>query len=237
MLQAIFDHFEGAKNKLNSSFEIKLYSFIIIIFFLLLLNIITYITISNQYHGAEGKLKFILPDGKLVIMDIMDNESEELHNIFPQISRPFCGNATFATDGEVESEYRKDTLDGRKNYTKIRFHNYEDSLDSNSGWMIRTLYNYNAQNFKWLSFWVKGDSGGEIIGIKIKDSKTVEKKVEVTSYTEGKPLFNRWQKIIIPLEHFLPVDKSNISTITIYTNGIMCNSKDQIIYITDFELY
>jgi hypothetical protein len=150
---------------------------------------------------------------------------------------PFCGNATFATGGEVESEYCKDTLDGRKNYTKIRFHNYYDDLDSNSGWMIRTLYNYNTQNFRWLSFWVKGDSGGEIIGIKIKDSKTVEKKVEVTSYTEGKPLINQWQKIIIPLEHFLPVDKSDISTITIYTNGIMCNSKDQIIYVTDFEFY
>ena len=49
------------------------------------------------------------------------------------------------------------------------FQNFFPEQDSNSGWVISRLKGYNASKFEYISFWVKGENGGEKFGIKMKD--------------------------------------------------------------------
>lgn len=192
----------------------------------------------NQLEGIEGKLKCILPKGNVIIIDIQETKSAELEYIFPQVSEvPFSGTETYATDGKIKSKFHKDSLDGREYYTEITFQNFCNSTDCNSGWMIRPLRGYDASRFTYLSFWVQGAKGGEKFGVKIKDTRGTEVKVEVMEYIEGKKIGTRWQKIIIPLEHFLNVDMSTLNVISLYSDGKLSYKDSETIYVTDFVLY
>ncbi|HLB71673.1 MAG: hypothetical protein OIN88_00205 [Candidatus Methanoperedens sp.] len=188
------------------------------------------------YGNEEGNLKLILPDGKIIIMP--PSKSEELEHVFPQVSKmPFIGTETYNTNGNAKSQFHNDTLDGRKYYFEIKFHNYRNSSDSDSGWMIFPLWGYDANKYDYLSFWVKGTNGGEKFGIKLKDTSGREVKVEAMKYIEGNKVDTRWKQVIIPLEHFLEVDKSSIDVITLYSDGELSFNYPETIYVTEFELY
>lgn len=190
----------------------------------------------NQLESSEGKLKCVLPNGKPITIPY--SPSEELIFIFPQISEiPFISIGTYATNGRIKSQFHNDTLDGIKYYYEIMFQNYFNNIDSNSGWMIRPLWGYDASKFTNLSFLVKGAKGGEKFGIKIKDYAGTEVKVEITEkYLESNRIDTRWQKVNIPLEHFLNVDRSRLHIISLYSDGTLSYMDSETIYITDFKL-
>ena len=225
---------EGLREWLKKPVAIK---WLLLVLFISLLAICV-INHYNQLEGIEGKLKCILPNGNVIIIDIQETKSAEIGYIFPQVSEvPFCGIGTYATEGKIKSKFHNDTLDGRKYYTEITFQNFCNSTDCNSGWMICPLRGYDASRFTHLSFWVQGVKGGEKFGVKIKDTRGTEVKVEVMEYIEGKQISTHWQKVIIPVEHFLNVDMSMLNVISLYSNGKLSYKDSETIYVTDFKLY
>ena len=226
---------EGLREWLKKPVAIK---WLLLVLFISLLAICV-INHYNQLEGIEGKLKCILPNGDIIIIDTQERKSAELGCIFPQVSNevPFCGTETYATNGKTRSKFHNNTLDGRRYYTEITFQNFCNSTDCNSGWMVRPLRGYNASRFTHLSFWVRGAKGGEKFGVKIKDTRGTEVKVGVMEYTEGKKIRTHWQKVIIPLNHFLNVDMSTLSVISLYSDGKLSYKDSEIIYVTDFKLY
>lgn len=197
------------------------------------------ISIRNYYtKGIEGKVKCIFPDGKVKIFDVVDTKSVELECIFPQVAEvPFCSTRTYATSGKIKSKFNNETLDGRECYTEITFQNFRNSTDCNSGWMICPLMGYDAYKFTHLSFWVRGAKGEEKFGIKIKDTRGIEVNVEIMEYLENEKVSTSWQRVIIPLEHFLNVDMSTLSIISLYSDGKLSYKDSETIYVTDFKLY
>lgn len=230
----ILNRWEVIRKWLKKSVEIK-WLLLVVFISLLAIGVIYH---YNQLEGIEGKIKCILPKGNVIIIDIQETTSAEIGYIFPQVSEvPFCGIGTYATEGKIKSKFHKDTLDGRKYYTEITFQNFCNSTDCNSGWMICPLRGYDASRFTHLSFWVQGVKGGEKFGVKIKDTRGTEVKVEVMEYIEGKQISTHWQKVIIPVEHFLNVDMSMLNVISLYSNGKLSYKDSETIYVTDFKLY
>lgn len=176
---------------------------------------------------------FFLPNHLDYIID------EELKYIAPQLAEiPLTYTTTYATNGRVTSEFHDDTvLEGREYYTKIVFQNFFPEQDSNSGWVISRLKGYNASKFEYISFWVKGENGGEKFGIKMKDTRGTETKVIVMEYVGEKDVTKNWQRVIIPLNKFRQVDRSSLDCISVYTNGNLSGIDPIAIYVTDLKLY
>lgn len=219
--------------------KVKMKWLLLVIFIVMIIILVIVVSIENPMEGIEGKAKCILPDGSVKIYDLWEKKSPELECIFPQVSNiPFSETRTFATSGKTKSKFYNTTMDGKKCYTEITFQNFCNSLDCNSGFMILPLNGYDASEFTHLSFWVKGANGGEKFGIKIKDKRGTEVNVEVTEdYLEDKNVSTHWQKVTIPLEHFLNVDMSALDVISIYSNGKLSYKDSETIYVTGFDLY
>lgn len=235
--KCIFSRFSIIRDFMEK--KVKMKWLLLVIFIVMIIILVIAVSIENPMEGIEGKAKCILPDGSVVIYDLWEKKSPELECIFPQVSNiPFIETRTFATSGKTKSKFYNTTMDGKKYYTEITFQNFFNSLGSNSGFMILPLNGYDASEFTHLSFWVKGANGGENFGIKIKDKRGTEVNVEVTeNYLEDKNVSTHWQKVTIPLEHFLDVDMSALDVISIYSDGKLSYKDSETIYVTGFELY
>lgn len=182
---------------INTTVKIKW--LLVAIIFTAIISVASFASKYDHIEGIEGKVICVLPDNSKRIFPLHEVKSPELECIFPQMVVPFSGTYTYATVGKINSKFIKDTLDGRECYTKITFQNFCNSNDCNSGWMISPLWGYNASEFTYLSFWVKGAKGDEKFGIKIKDTRGYEVKVEVMEYIEDKKISTSWQKVITQL--------------------------------------
>lgn len=216
---------------------IKLYWFVALaaIFLFTILFIYDYYSLSGV---EEGKINCIFPDGTRKSIPIGETHNKELISIFPQLNNtPFVGVQTYATNGKISSKFYKDEFfNGLANY-EITFKNYCPSLDCNCGWMIGPLSGFDASNYSHLSFQVMGKKGGEKFGVKLKDTKGCESKINVTEM--GLEITTNWQNVEIPLDHFVyifDVDISKLNIISIFSDGSLYSGKDQeTIYVRGFK--
>jgi len=92
-----------------------------------------------------------------------------------------------------------------------------DGSGKESGWYT-TLKNYDARVHPYISFWIKGASGGEKVYAGLKDNVTsTEYKVSVSAYLPS-GINTSWQEVIIPLSHFSGVDLSKLSNFSLSFN-------------------
>jgi hypothetical protein len=94
---------------------------------------------------------------------------------------------------------------------------WDMSRDESGGWGVAWDHrnspsgDFNASEFKRLSFWVKGGEGGEIFEIGLKDTAKTEKKVQ--SEQVGSVAADRWMELVVPLADFKGVDKTSIENV------------------------
>jgi hypothetical protein len=82
----------------------------------------------------------------------------------------------------------------------------------------------NAFQHDFLTFWVKGDVGGEIFQIGLKDTAGVETKRESPGYVA---VTTDWQQVVIPLADFTGVNKGaivnwNLGFNSSHGHGVIC---------------
>ncbi len=77
----------------------------------------------------------------------------------------------------------------------------------------------NASEFKYISFWVKGETGKENFAIGLADKRWDQlgdsvKSNQVNFYVKNSKLNTKWQKVKIPLEEF-EIDKHQLASVSI----------------------
>ncbi|MBU4488992.1 MAG: PKD domain-containing protein [Candidatus Omnitrophica bacterium] len=110
------------------------------------------------------------------------------------------------------------------------------------------LQNLDARKYSTLSFWVKGQTGGEIFKVGLKDFASHETKIMITDYLL-RGVTTEWQKVSIPFAAFRAVtdwDKlSNLSLIfeqtigsgtgVIYIDSVTLDEKPASLYVDNFN--
>lgn len=85
------------------------------------------------------------------------------------------------------------------------------------------LNNYDISGYNSISFWVRGEVGGETFKVGLKEVSGIENKVEVIDYLPG-GITTSWKKVVIPLSVFVGRKEAveNISfTFPAYSQGIV----------------
>ncbi len=108
---------------------------------------------------------------------------------------------------------------------------WQPTEDMNGGWcgyymVIKKgprLY-FDASNYSFFTFWVKGTRGGENFKIGFAD-QTLEKRgasfktQPVTFYLESDKITKQWQKVSIPLDELNDVETDNLASFSICFDG------------------
>ncbi|MBU4487925.1 MAG: hypothetical protein KKI13_02515 [Candidatus Omnitrophica bacterium] len=97
------------------------------------------------------------------------------------------------------------------------------------------LNSIDARKYNAISFWVKGNAGGELFKVALKDNQLHETKIMITDYL-SKGVTTEWQKVIIPFAAFKAVtylDKVDI--FSLYFESAI-NSGSGAIYIDDIKM-
>ncbi len=98
-----------------------------------------------------------------------------------------------------------------------------------SAWAI-PLHACDATTSESLSFWVRGENGGEQFEVGIKDSTTLsghEPKVRLVASTG-------WQHVSIPLQEFQNLKKQDLSSLESFSLGFKYDLGSGTIYIDEF---
>ncbi|MDD5066043.1 MAG: FlgD immunoglobulin-like domain containing protein [bacterium] len=85
----------------------------------------------------------------------------------------------------------------------------------------------NLTNYDYLSFWLKGEAGGEVLRIMLKDAGGIYQWVDIRNYLPAGMITTSWQKAVIPLISFRydKFDERNIYTLYFFAvNGIGPNT-------------
>lgn len=174
-----------------------------------------------------------------VPLQLKDPAAEKL---FPQASNlgPVFFR-TFATNGEVSYEFIDETpVNGPHGYARIRMRANDNLLRDNAGWVLYFIRGADISDQKQLRFFIRGDSGSEHIGIKMKDAQGIEVSVmlEGQYLLQGKgQITSTWQEASIPLSHFGNVNFKVMDSLTLFTDGSIAGTVPQIIYVGGFSLF
>lgn len=166
----------------------------------------------------------------------IEKRNECLHRVFHG-APPGLEIVPYAANGEARGRAICDKmLDGRSTYLQVELQAYQSSAGSNSG-VILILRGFDVRNFATLSFWVKGEHGGERFGLKMKNSMGQETLVQVADYLSGSGVDTRWKQVFTPVSDFLGVHYLPLDSITIFSAGDVAGVKPQKFYITEIRLY
>ncbi len=114
----------------------------------------------------------------------------------------------------------------------------------------------NLNDYSYLSFWVKGAVGGEVVRFRMKEQATLQESpwVDIRNYLPGGKITTSWQKVVIPMTTFLnPVfDETTVGTFmikaeydgfgigahsgTIYLDEIILSTGTSLIYVDTMEV-
>jgi len=115
----------------------------------------------------------------------------------------------------------------RPDAIKITFEN--PNTQSFSSWVI-PLHTCDATGSESLSFWVRGENGGEQFEVGIRDSTTEaghEPKVKQTPPAA-------WQQVFIPLQEFQELKEQDLSSLENFSLGFSYNLGSGTIYVDGF---
>jgi hypothetical protein len=166
--------------------------------------------------------------------------SREAAKLFPQAAdlgptfiRPY------ATNGSVHYVFCQEAAPfGPENgYAKITFRLYGCTAEENGGWVIYLVRGADLSRYRQLGFLVRGEQGGEKIGIKAKDARGVEVLLLLDdTYLRKGQISTSWQEATVPLDHFGNVDLSLMDNFSIFTTGFFMGTRPQTVYLGQFEL-
>lgn len=107
---------------------------------------------------------------------------------------------TYASNGEAYYSFYNDTpIKGPEGYVKISLQAYGYTVEQNAGWVIFLLRGVDISNYKQLRFLIRGEKGGETIGIKAKDARGVEVSLIIDSnYLTEDKITTEWQQVALP---------------------------------------
>ena len=91
----------------------------------------------------------------------------------------------------------------------------------NGGWGVRWDQSpeghFDASDFSFFEFWVKGASGGETFQIGLKDTNEIEVKVESTDLTVVSA--SEWRKVVVGLSKFSGVNTAIVENVNFGFNA------------------
>ena len=202
----------------------------------------------EQMRGIFDEALYVEPEDKhnetAVIID--DFEKPSKYNLLGGVT-----NVYMMAPSRVMLSTVKDEREGAAtNVLKLKFNRRsEGGPYDKGGWCgyyssikeisrVGAKY-YDASNFDYLTFWVKGENGNEnfIIGLADKHWDKAGDSIksnEVISYLDEKQITGKWQKAKIPLTDFL-IDISKLSSLAVCFESSCFPSGDAqgVVYIDD----
>ena len=105
-------------------------------------------------------------------------------------------------------------------------------------------YGYqNLTSYKYVSFWIRGEVGGENLNIGVADRAHFEKgdayrSLPINTYVSDKKITTQWKQVFVPMEYF-KVNWNEIETITInFDSYVFENGEGEgAIYLDDLSFY
>ena len=93
----------------------------------------------------------------------------------------------------------------------------------------------DTERYIYLTFWVKGEKGGENAELSFRDARSISYMPQATY--EIPEITNQWQKVVVPLSEIEDmVDLSELVHVGIAFGGDVGNEPGAIIYVDDFRL-
>lgn len=167
-------------------------------------------------------------------------------NLFPQASD--LGPTfirTFGNNGKVNYQFFDNTPPGGPHgYARIELQANRADVEDNAGWVFYFTRGVDISNHKEIRFWIRGESGSEQIGIKMKDAQGNEISLKLDTHNQPQNMHylpedkitTEWREAKIPLENFPKVNFKVMDSMTFYTDGSMALTVPQTIYIGGFTL-
>ncbi len=127
---------------------------------------------------------------------------------------------------------------------------YNVSSGSGGFWMSLAEggLSIDLTQYDYLSFWIKGENGGEGFKIQLEDSINTGGEqyafLHINNYLEGGEITTEWQKVVIPIQSFDPNEPFDLTQVKamqfVFENGLgLNNSKvyiDEILFSTGTSL-
>src|SRR3954466_8482533 len=149
-----------------------------------------------------------------------------------------CAIRTYGNNGEAHySIDAKGEPGGPRGHAKITLQAYRPDEEHGAGWVIFLPRGSDLGSFSQLRFWIRGEKGGEQIGVKVKDAQRVEVPVVLNSryILGGTGITAKWSEASIPLQDFPLVKFELMDNFSIYVNGKLAGTEPQTIYVGGFE--
>ncbi len=149
-----------------------------------------------------------------------------------------CAIQTYANNGKAHySIDAKGEPGGPRGHAKITLQAYRPDEEHNAGWVVFLPRGSDLGSFSQLRFWIRGEKGGEQIGVKIKDAQGVELPVVLKSQyiLGGAGITAKWSEASLPLQDFPLVKFDLIDNFSFYVNGKLAGTEPQTIYVGGFE--
>jgi hypothetical protein len=146
---------------------------------------------------------------------------------------------TFANNGKVTKEFSDETpSQGPHGYLKITLKLDLDDLRDNAGWVFYLTRGVDISRYNELHFQIRGATGSEKIGLKMKDAQGTEVGVMLNNYRylHAGQITTSWQEATVSLDDFGKVNFKLMDSMTLYTDGTMAGTVPQTIYLGGFTL-
>lgn len=187
-MKRLFEIINHNKNMKKQFFPMRMSRLLISIFAILLLFGLT-VARPDFVKGSD-------PPNFVLVMDDF-NDGEKPNNVGGG-SGIFQNNATcsdFIYNGNPDNVY------GREGYS-LKLNYDVTNPDSYSGYWA-ALNGIDLSSYRYVSLWVKGETGGEIFKVELKNNSASRNKayVYLTDYL-ATGITTEWQKVLIPLRAF-----------------------------------
>jgi len=188
-------------------------------------------------------LSFLLPipfaTGMALLLSPGQSQDLGITRIFKQASD--LGHVfitTFATGGETNYEFIDETpARGPHGYARITLRTYGETVTYNAGWVFYFVRGADISDKKQLRFFIRGETGSERLGIKMKDAQGREVAILLDGrYLPEGRITTAWQEASIPLTHFGNVNLSVMDNLTLLTVGSTAATLPQTVYVGEFSL-
>jgi hypothetical protein len=199
---------------------------------------------NRSWFGARLLLSLIIPVpfaiGVAVGVSPPVDRDVAAAILFPQaadLGRVFI--RTFASNGMVTYDFVNETpAYGPHGYAKITLRTNDGTAAQSAGWVLYLLRGSSIRDKEQLRFFIKGNAGGEKIGLKLKDADGTEVGVMLDGkpYLPDRKITTDWQEASIPLSHFGNVRLEIMDSLILFTDGSMALTEPQTVYVGGFQL-
>ena len=146
---------------------------------------------------------------------------------------------TFATNGSVNYRFHATVESGGpdQGYSEIQFRLFGRDPNYNGGWVIYLTRGANLSRYNELRFLIRGEHGGEKIGVKAKDARGVEVEVPYEDLLlPQQDITTDWQEVKVPFDYFGQVDFSLMENFSLYVTGEMIGTVPETVLVGGFRL-